>query len=122
LCAGPAVLRSLAGLLLYGCCRRPLSPSPGATPLDHVFIGLSTFTARFDQTSHDTDAKWRRHHETPAARSPSSRPVIPLGLHHAHEQLVFGRRVSICGPYDADLEQATIKPQGDALAVRRRCF
>ena len=52
---GTRVLRSLAGLLLYGLLSSAVAAESGATPLDHFFVGLSTFTARFDQTI--TDAK-----------------------------------------------------------------
>ena len=110
---GTRVLRSLAGLLLYGLLSSAVVAESGATPLDHFFIGLSTFTARFDQTI--TDAKGVVT-QNASGKVTIQRPgKFSWDYTTPYEQLVLGDGQHLW-TYDADLEQATIKPQGDALA------
>lgn len=81
--------------------------------LDRFFSGLRTFSAHFEQTIVDAKGETT---QTAAGRLSIQRPgKFRWDYAAPYEQLVLGDGEQLW-TYDADLEQATVKPQSDALA------
>lgn len=107
------IVRGLASLLLWSLLSGAHAADTGATSLEQFFTGLHDLTANFDQTITDVKGVVT---QNASGKVTIQRPgkfrwdyVTP------YEQLVLGDGQHLW-TYDADLEQATIKPQSDALA------
>ncbi|MBI5462355.1 MAG: outer membrane lipoprotein chaperone LolA [Gammaproteobacteria bacterium] len=107
------IVRGLTSLLLWSLLSVACAADAATTSLDRFFSGLRNLTANFDQTI--TDAKGVVT-QNASGKVTIQRPgkfrwdyVTP------YEQLVLGDGQHLW-TYDADLEQATVKPQSDALA------
>lgn len=107
------IIRGLTCLLLWGVLIGAHAADTGATSLERFFSGLHDLTANFDQTITDVNGVMT---QAASGKVTIQRPgkfrwdyVTP------YEQLVLGdgRRL---WTYDADLGQATVKPQSAALA------
>lgn len=84
-----------------------------ATPLDRFFAGLHTLSAQFDQTIVDAQGQVT---QSAGGRLSIQRPgKFRWDYDTPYKQLVLGNGEELW-TYDADLEQATVKPQSDALA------
>ena len=107
------IVRGLTSLLLWSLLSGAHAAEAGATSLEQFFTGLHNLTANFDQTITDVKGVVT---QNASGKVTIQRPgkfrwdyVTP------YEQLVLGDGQHLW-TYDADLEQATVKPQGDALA------
>lgn len=84
-----------------------------ATPLDRFFTGLHTLSAQFEQTIVDTQGQVT---QRASGQLSIQRPgKFRWDYDTPYKQLVLGDGEELW-TYDADLEQATVKPQSDALA------
>ncbi|MBI5040707.1 MAG: outer membrane lipoprotein chaperone LolA [Gammaproteobacteria bacterium] len=107
------IVRGLASLLLWSLLSGAHAADAGSTSLEQFFTGLHNLTANFDQTITDVKGIVT---QNASGKVTIQRPgkfrwdyVTP------YEQLVLGDGQHLW-TYDADLEQATVKPQSDALA------
>lgn len=84
-----------------------------ATPLDRFFTDLHTLSAQFEQTIVDTQGQVT---QRASGQLSIQRPgKFRWDYDTPYKQLVLGDGEELW-TYDADLEQATVKPQSDALA------
>ncbi|MBU1190216.1 MAG: outer membrane lipoprotein chaperone LolA [Gammaproteobacteria bacterium] len=90
-----------------------LSAEPTSTSLDRFFRDLDNLTASFEQTISDAQGKVT---QTANGRLSIQRPGrFRWDYDTPYKQLVLGDGQKLW-TYDVDLEQATVKPQQDALA------
>ncbi|HEY9198423.1 MAG TPA: outer membrane lipoprotein chaperone LolA [Gammaproteobacteria bacterium] len=107
------IVRGLANLLLWSLLSSTCAVAAEATPLDRFFAGLHTLSAQFEQTIADTQGKVT---QNASGRLSIQRPgKFRWDYDTPYKQLVLGDGERLW-TYDADLEQATVKPQSDALA------
>lgn len=106
------IVRGWASLLLWSLLSVAHAADTGATALEQFFNGLHNLTADFSQTITDVKGVVTQNAN---GKVTIQRPgkfrwdyVTP------YEQLVLGDGEHLW-TYDADLQQATVKPQGDAL-------
>lgn len=84
-----------------------------ATPLDRFFQGLDNLSASFEQTLYDAQGQVT---QSATGRLSIQRPgKFRWDYETPYQQLVLGDGERLW-TYDADLEQATVKPQDDTLA------
>lgn len=99
---------AVAALLLWSAAM-----AGDATPLDRFFTGLHTLSAQFEQTIVDTQGQVT---QRASGQLSIQRPgKFRWDYDTPYKQLVLGDGEELW-TYDADLEQATVKPQSDALA------
>lgn len=101
------------GILLWAVATAALAASSAETPLDRFFRGLDNLTAAFEQTLYDAQGRVT---QTATGRLSIQRPGrFRWDYDTPYKQLVLGDGERLW-TYDADLEQATVKPQDDTLA------
>lgn len=100
-------------VMLWSLLASVSSVQADSTPMDNFFTGLSTFTATFEQTI--TDTKGIVTQEASGVVTISRPGQFRWDYTAPYEQVVLGDGEHLW-TYDADLEQATVKPQADALA------
>lgn len=107
-------LRALPGLLLL-CAVSLAAQAAGTTDsvLDRFFRDLETLSAGFEQTLRDADGKVTQHATGQLSIQRPGR--FRWDYRTPYEQLVLGDGERLW-TYDADLAQATVKPQEQALA------
>lgn len=107
-------IRRLTGvMLLWVTSAAILAAEPSTTPLDRFFGDLHNLSAAFEQTIADAQGKVT---QTATGRLSIQRPgKFRWDYATPYKQLVLGDGQRLW-TYDADLEQATVKPQQDALA------
>ena len=107
------IVRGLASLLLWSLLSGTYAVAAEATPLDRFFAGLHTLSAQFEQTIVDAQGQVT---QSASGRLSIQRPgKFRWDYETPYKQLVLGDGEELW-TYDADLEQATVKPQSDALA------
>lgn len=90
-----------------------LAAEPASTSLDRFFRDLHTLSANFEQTITDAHGKVT---QNATGRLTIQRPgKFRWDYETPYKQLVMGDGERLW-TYDADLEQATVKPQAEALA------
>lgn len=107
------IVRGLTGLLLWSLLSGAHAADTGATSLERFFTGLHDLTASFDQTI--TDAKGVVTQNASGTVTIQRPGKFRWDYVTPYAQLVLGDGQHLW-TYDADLEQATVKPQSDALA------
>lgn len=108
-----ALGRLAAVMLVSAASALVLATEPASTPLDRFFAGLHTLSAQFEQTIVDTQGEVT---QSASGRLSIQRPgKFRWDYDTPYKQLVLGDGENLW-TYDADLEQATVKPQNDALA------
>lgn len=101
----------LAAILVWAMVT--VASAAEATPLDRFFAGLHTLSAQFEQTIVDAQGQVT---QSASGRLSIQRPgKFRWDYDTPYKQLVLGNGEELW-TYDADLEQATVKPQSDALA------
>lgn len=107
-------IRGWIAVMLVGTLSAATSAAdPAATSMDRFFDGLQTLSADFEQTLYDAKGSLA---QTAQGRLSIQRPGrFRWDYSSPYRQLVLGDGQRLW-TYDADLEQATVKPQEDALA------
>lgn len=105
--------RSLTVLLAWTLAVGAFAADPVVTSMDRFFDGLQTLSADFEQTLYDPKGNLT---QTARGRLSIQRPGrFRWDYSSPYRQLVLGDGQRLW-TYDADLEQATVRPQSDALA------
>lgn len=100
-------------LLLWAVAATASAVQPTETPLERFFRGLDSLSAAFEQTLYDAQGSVT---QSAAGRLSIQRPGrFRWDYDTPYKQLVLGDGERLW-TYDADLEQATVKPQDDTLA------
>ena len=108
-----SIHRWIAVTLMWALAATALAADPAVTSMDRFFDGLQTLSADFEQTLYDAKGSLT---QTAQGRLSIQRPGrFRWDYSSPYRQLVLGDGQRLW-TYDADLEQATVKPQEDALA------
>lgn len=99
--------------LLTVCFIAATANAGDTAALDRFFSGLRTFSAHFEQTI--VDAKGQTTQNASGRLSIQRPGKFRWDYDQPYKQMVLGDGQQLW-TYDADLEQATVKPQSDALA------
>src|SRR5690606_9196601 len=103
----------IAVTLMWALAATALAADSAVTSMDRFFDGLQTLSADFEQTLYDAKGSLT---QTAQGRLSIQRPGrFRWDYSSPYRQLVLGDGQRLW-TYDADLEQATVKPQEDALA------
>lgn len=106
------LVRRLPAVML-ACLITTAGVAAETTPLDRFFQGLDNLSASFEQTLYDAQGQVT---QSAAGRLSIQRPGrFRWDYDTPYKQLVLGDGERLW-TYDADLEQATVKPQDDTLA------
>lgn len=107
-------VRSAATVILLWAVAAVASAAQSVeTPLERFFLGLDNLSAAFEQTLYDAQGRIT---QTATGRLSIQRPGrFRWDYDTPYQQLVLGDGERLW-TYDADLEQATVKPQDDTLA------
>lgn len=107
------VRNSATVILLWAIAAVASAVETAETPLDRFFLGLDNLSAAFEQTLYDAQGQVT---QTATGRLSIQRPGrFRWDYDTPYKQLVLGDGERLW-TYDADLEQATVKPQDDTLA------
>lgn len=108
-----SIRSSIAVMLVWALASAAAAADAAASSIDRFFAGLQTLSADFEQTLYDAKGTLT---QTAQGRLSIRRPGrFRWDYSSPYRQLVLGDGQRLW-TYDADLEQATVKPQEDALA------